>query len=106
MAGSPSAEGLSPAERRTLTAACDALLPALAPEEGDDPRLFALAASDLGVAAEIESAVSTLAAAERRDFRRLLDLLGGPALPLFLTGRPRSFTDLPREAREPLLRAM
>lgn len=106
MASSPSAEGLSPAERRTLTAACDALLPALAPEEGDDPRLFGLAASDLGVAAEIESAVATLAAGERRDFRRLLDLLGGPALPLFLTGRPRSFTDLPREARERVLRAM
>ena len=66
---------LPPAERRTLEAACQALLPALAAETGDDPRLFALDALSLGVPAALEQALTTLDAPQQAQFRMLLRAL-------------------------------
>ena len=97
---------LSPAERRTLGSVCAALLPALTPEAADDPRLFALAASDLGVAAEVERVVGDLDRDQQADFRRLLRLLAQPALMLLLAGQARPFAGLPPAARERALLAM
>lgn len=106
MATERAVDRLSPAERRALEAACEAILPALAPADGDDPRLHALAAGDLGIAGEIERAVAGLAENERADFRRLLGVLGRPAFGLFLAGRARAFADLPDDRRERALRAI
>jgi len=97
---------LSPAERRTLAAVCEALLPALPPEGADDTRLFALDASSLGLAGEIERAVAELARDQQGDFRKLLRLLAQPAFLLVLAGRARPFADLPPDLRERALLAM
>jgi len=97
---------LSPAERATLAAVCETLLPELAAEAGDDPRLFGLHAANLDVAGEIERAVGGLGAAQRQDFRRLLRLLAQPAFMLPLAGRARSFAALPAGRRERALLAM
>ncbi|HZF12838.1 MAG TPA: GMC family oxidoreductase N-terminal domain-containing protein [Thermoanaerobaculia bacterium] len=103
----PSGDGLlSPQERETLEAVCGALLPALAPEAGDDPRLFALDAASLGVAAALEGAVGELGAGQRADFRRLLGLLAQPAFILLLAGQARPFARLAPERRERALSAM
>jgi len=97
---------LAPAERRTLAAVCEALLPALSPEPGDDARLFALDAGSLDLAAAIEGAVGTLRPEQRADFRRLLRLLEQPLVMLPLAGRARSFTGRPADLRERALVAM
>ncbi|HEV3455125.1 MAG TPA: GMC family oxidoreductase N-terminal domain-containing protein [Thermoanaerobaculia bacterium] len=100
---------LSPQERATLDAVCETLLPALAPEAGDDPELFGLHAAGLGVAGvagEIERVVGGMGAAQRTDFRRLLRLLAQPAFLLPLAGRARPFAALPPARRERALLAM
>lgn len=97
---------LAPAERQTLGSVCAALLPALTAEAGDDPRLFALAASDVGLAAEVERVVEGLGRGQQADFRRLLRLLAQPAFMLLLAGQARPFARLPPAARERALLAM
>jgi choline dehydrogenase-like flavoprotein len=97
---------LSEAERATLDAVCEALLPKLAAEDGDDPRLFGLDAAALGVAGEIEREIGRLGPGQRADFRRLLGLLAKPALGLALAGQARPFRELGPERRERALLAM
>ena len=97
---------LSPAERATLDSVCEALLPALAAEAGDDPRLFGLDAGSLGVAGEIAATVGGLRASQRADFGRLLRLLAQPAFMLLLAGQALSFAELAPARRERALLAM
>jgi choline dehydrogenase-like flavoprotein len=97
---------LSPAERVTLAAVCEALLPELHAEPGDDPRLFGLGAAALGIAAEVEGVVGGLGAAQRADFGKLLRLLAQPAFVLLLAGRALPFAELPPDRRERALLAM
>jgi glycine/D-amino acid oxidase-like deaminating enzyme len=97
---------LPPAERATLDSVCEALLPVLEAEDGDDPRLFGLDAGALGVAGEIERAVGGLGAAQRVDFGRLLRLLAQPAFMLLLAGQALPFAELAPARRERALLAM
>jgi choline dehydrogenase-like flavoprotein len=97
---------LSVAERRTLQSVCTAFLPVLPPQEGDDPRLFALDASALKVPAAMEETIAALGAEKQAELRRLLGLLGTPVLPLLLTGRARRFPDLTQGEAERFLLAM
>ncbi|MGI9180172.1 MAG: GMC family oxidoreductase N-terminal domain-containing protein [Longimicrobiaceae bacterium] len=99
---------LTPAERRALQAVCEALLPALAPEEeeGDDPRLFGLDAAALGVAEAMEQAIATLGARQQSQFRLLLRLLERPPMMGLLIRRASRFSALPQEERERALLAM
>lgn len=93
-------------ERRTLNAACDALLPALTPEADDDPRLCALDAAALGVPAAIESAIAGLDQAQYIMFRQFLRALEQPALMRLLVGMARPFTALDPADRERALLAL
>jgi choline dehydrogenase-like flavoprotein len=97
---------LSPAERRTLQSVCTAFLPVLAPQEGDDPRLFGLDAAALKLPAAMEETIGALGADKQAELRRLLGLLGTSVLPLLLTGRARWFPDLTQEEAERFLLAM
>ncbi|MFY9820290.1 MAG: hypothetical protein WAM82_02850, partial [Thermoanaerobaculia bacterium] len=97
---------LSKAERRTLQSICTAFLPALTPEEGDDPRLFALDAMTLKVVPAMEETIGALGADQQAELRRLLGLLGTPVLPLLLAGRARRFPDLAQGEAERFLLAM
>ena len=51
---------LSARERATLAIVCDALHPRLDAAPGDDAKLFATSASDLGVARAAEDAIALL----------------------------------------------
>jgi choline dehydrogenase-like flavoprotein len=97
---------LSSSERRTLQFVCTAFLPVLTPQEGDDPRLFALDATALRVPAAMEETIGALGDDKQAELRRLLGLLGTPVLPLLLTGRARRFPELTQGEAERFLLAM
>ena len=97
---------LSSAERATLGYISDTLLPALVPEAGDDPRLFALDAASLGVPAVMEQAIGELDAAQQTQFRLLLRALEQPPVIGVLTGKLRRFAELDARDRERALLAM
>lgn len=97
---------LNSSERRSLEAACNALLPALAAEAGDDPRLFGLAAADLDVAVALEQALTTLDRPQQAQFRQLLRALNQPVLIGLLAGTPRRFSALSQPQQERVLLAL
>jgi len=97
---------LTNAQRHTLQSIGTALLPVLSPQEGDDPRLFALDAAALKVPAAMEETIAALGADQQAELGRLLGLLGTPLLPLLLTGRARRFSGLSQEEAERFLLAM
>src|SRR5438270_12318600 len=90
---------LAPAERRCLEAVCEALLPVLDPGGGDDPRLFALSAAQLGVADAIEEALAALDESQQLQFRLLLRVLEWSLAVRLLTGKARGFSRLPQADR-------
>lgn len=102
----PSVQMLSAAECATLTTICETLLPALAAEADDDPRLFALAAATLGVDAAMEQAIGALDAAQQAQFRQLLRALEQPLVVALLVGKAQPFSRLDHANRERALRAM
>jgi choline dehydrogenase-like flavoprotein len=97
---------LTPRQRRTLEAVCEALLPALVAEGGDDPRLFGLSAASVGVAPAMEEALGKLDKAQQTQFRLLLSALDRAATMGILTGKARRFTALRPPDRERALLAM
>ncbi|MEO8285171.1 MAG: GMC family oxidoreductase N-terminal domain-containing protein [Chloroflexota bacterium] len=97
---------LSTAERRCLEAVCDALLPSLTPGPGDDPRLFALSAGQLGVADAIESALLTLDKSQQGQFRLLLRSLEQPLVGRLLAGETSGFSGLSARGQERALLAL
>ncbi len=97
---------LSPIERQTLASVCDALLPALAPGEGDDPDLFSLDAAALGVPEAMEQALGMLGQDQQAQFRMLLRLLDQPVAMRLLARRMRGFSALSQSERERALLTM
>ncbi|MGE5335353.1 MAG: GMC family oxidoreductase N-terminal domain-containing protein, partial [Nitrososphaerota archaeon] len=99
---------LSPAEMRTLEAACEALIPPAPPpaDETDPDGYYARSASDLGVAALIAEALSQQSPETRAQFKQLLSLMGRPLFGMMLLGRPRRFDRMSLAEREAALRKM
>jgi choline dehydrogenase-like flavoprotein len=96
----PGVDTLVPAERRTLAAVCDALVPSIR-REPDPHGFYARSATDLGIDGDIARIVETYLPPDRRaDFRRFLHTLESPLWNLLLTGRPSRFTALSEAARE------
>lgn len=94
------------AQRATLARVCDTLVPEIAPEGDDDPRLFRLKASDLKVATELETVFEELVS--QRDQRLLglfLRLIESGLFNRLTTGQPRAFSQLTLAQRTALLRA-
>lgn len=102
---------LTPTQRRTLEAVCATFCPELAPPPGTPPEgtpaaYWGRSGADLGVAAEIETALADeTTPAEQAEFARGLDVLENPALCLLTSGRATPFTRRSPAAREGLLRA-
>ena len=95
---------LSIDERATLSALCNALLPALEPEAGDDPALFSTDASKRGVAERFENTVSLLGESDKSRFRLFLKMLDQPLFIALQTGRAERFSALSsRDAERVLL---
>jgi choline dehydrogenase-like flavoprotein len=94
---------LSNGERSTLEALCNAFLPSLDVEAGDDPGLFASDAASRQVARRIEDTIAILGEGERGRLRLFLKLLNQPLFIAFQHGRPTRFSALPREDAERVL---
>jgi choline dehydrogenase-like flavoprotein len=99
----PSPAILSPAERLVLHELCQAFLPALVAEPGDDARLFSLDAAAVGVAPAVEEAIGHLDHYQQVGLRRFLRLLDRPIVNLLLAGQLRALRHLPQDRREQLL---
>ncbi len=102
------ADWLTDAQRRTLEALCEALIPAVtAPEgEGDPHGYYARTARDLDVARTMAETLGQESPETRAQFKQLLDLLGSPTGGLLVAGRPKGLADLPLPARQRALRRM
>jgi len=100
-------EVLPLAEKQTLEAVCDALVPSIRSAGADDPGgLLSRAGSDLGVAGLLAQALAAEGAEALPQFRRLLRLLGSPGFGLIMAGRPVGFAQLPASLRETVLQRM
>ncbi len=97
---------LKPAERLTLAALCNTLMPALVPEGDDNPQLFALDAVSLGVPSAMEEAFATLARSQQLQIRLLLRALERPVVNRLLAGTARRFRELEHPEQERVLVAL
>ncbi|MDX2161493.1 MAG: GMC family oxidoreductase N-terminal domain-containing protein [bacterium] len=97
---------LSPSEARTLAAICDALVPSLPAEAGEDAAFFARAAADLDLAAHVETALEQItSAADQTQIRLVMAALGNPLFNQFTAGRGKAFAAMTQDEREATLRA-
>lgn len=95
---------LTDAERRTLRALCDAMVPAL--NRTEDPHGFlARRGSDLGLPALIEEGLAEAPEHLRAQFRQLLRVMGNRAANLILAARPRGVAEMSASAAEAYLRS-
>jgi choline dehydrogenase-like flavoprotein len=95
---------LSERERETLRIVCDALIPAVEPQPGDDPELFRLRASDLDVHTHIEATLEQVASKDdQRQFKLLLRGLENGFVCGLIAGHWRPISKMPQAAREKLL---
>ncbi|HWI19262.1 MAG TPA: GMC family oxidoreductase N-terminal domain-containing protein [Vicinamibacterales bacterium] len=95
---------LSPLERQTLSAFCDTLVPRLGADAGEDPRLMALSAEDVGLAKLVEDALAAVTDADQQsELRLFLGLLEGRAFNGLIGGHWQPFSRLPLEARTKIL---
>ena len=97
---------LSDAERGTLTALCDAFLPSLEAGPGDDPDLFAIAASTRDVPRRVEETLGVLAEGDRSRFKLFLRMVDQPFFMAFQCGRATKFTALSSDAAERFLASL
>ncbi len=102
---SASSSGLTEAERVTLTAVCDTLIPGITDPAVDDPEFYRRSAGDLGIPAQIESLfVRAYTEEQRRAFRQLLHVFDSRAMNLVLSGGPIRFSSASAVRREAYLR--
>src|SRR5258705_10549763 len=94
---------LTPTESAGLDALADTFFPSLAFGKDEDPVLFSMGASDLGVSARVAEALERIDPAKRNAFRFFLRLLENP---LFIAGFSSSvsrFSRLSQGKRETVL---
>jgi choline dehydrogenase-like flavoprotein len=95
---------LSTNQRQTLAAFCDTLVPRLEAGAGDDPRLMALSADDMGLARLVEDALAAVTdAGQQSELRLFLGLLEGRAFNGVIGGHWQPFSRLPLDARTRIL---
>ena len=90
-------------ETEALDALADTFVPSLAFEKDEDPALFSMSASDLGVSSLVAEALGRIDPAKRKSFRFFLRLLENP---LFIAGVSSSasrFSRLRQAQREKVL---
>ncbi len=94
----------SPAQRLTLAAICDTLIPCLTAEAGEDRALMALAASDLNLAYLVEQALEQVADTQALvQLKQFLQLLESRTFNGILFGYWSPFSRLTLERRTDLL---
>lgn len=90
----PCPESATSAEHHVLEAMCATFLPALDPEAGDHPGLFALQASDLDLGRRVDQHLLELFPEQRRDLYRLLRAMNSGWRHGLLTGFWQAFPTL------------
>jgi len=93
-------------ESEALDALADTFVPSLAFAQDEDPVLFSMSASDLGVSARVAEALEQIDPVKRNAFRFFLRLLENP---LFIAGvsfRASRFSRLPQATREKVLQRL
>lgn len=93
-------------ETEALDALADTFVPSLAFAKDEDPVLFSMSASDLGVSARVAEALELIDPVKRNAFRFFLRLLENP---LFIAGVSFSasrFSRLPQATREKVLQRL
>ena len=97
---------LSAAEKATLAQICDTFVPALTPEDGDDPRLFRMAAADLNLVDDFTRVIEQVATDEQRHmFRYFLWAIENPTVNRMMIGQFAPFSRLSLDQRTALLHA-
>ena len=97
---------LSPRESEALNAIAETFVPSLAFENDEDPVLFSMGASDLGVSARVAEALERIDPAKRNDFRFFLRLLENPLFMAGIAASASRFSRLSQEKREKVLRRL
>ncbi|HMC55717.1 MAG TPA: GMC family oxidoreductase [Gemmatimonadaceae bacterium] len=97
---------LTEAERRTLEAVCDALLPIIEPVGDESPALFRLGAIELGVPAAMQQAIAGFSERQRKELRLFLRLLESRLFMFATTGRRSGLAAMSRAERQDALFAL
>jgi len=93
-------------QKQTLALICDTLVPALAPEKGDDSRLFGLNAAQLHLADALEAGIEQITeASDRAQLQLILNLLESPLLNRIAVGKFQAFSDMSLDDRTETLRS-
>lgn len=94
---------LSERERATLSALCNAFLPALNAGKGDNAALFSIDAAARGVPARVEETLGILGESDRSRFRLFLKMLDQPLFIAFQGGGVSRFASLSQPGAERVL---
>jgi len=97
---------LSPRETEALGALADTFVPSLAFASDEDPALFSMSASDLGVGGRVAEALERIDPAKRKAFRFFLRILENPLFIAGISGHASRFSRLPQPKREKVLRRL
>jgi choline dehydrogenase-like flavoprotein len=95
---------LTPRESAGLDALAETFVPSLAFEKDEDPVLFSMGASDLGVSARVAEALERIDPEKRNAFRFFLRLLENPLFMAGVSSTASRFSRLGQEKREKVLR--
>ncbi|HEV7387363.1 MAG TPA: GMC family oxidoreductase N-terminal domain-containing protein [Gemmatimonadaceae bacterium] len=93
-------------ETEALDALCDTFVPSLAFEKDEDPTLFSMSASDLGVGARVAAALDLIEPSKSEAFRFFLRLLGNPLFMASVSRRASPFSRLSQLQRERVLQRL
>ena len=93
-------------ETEALDALADTFVPSLAFARDEDPALFSMSASDLGVSARVAEALDRIDPAKRNGFRFFLGILENPLFIASVSSRAAPFSRLPHATREKILQRL
>jgi len=93
-------------ETEALDALADTFVPSLAFAKDEDPVLFSMSASDLGVGARVAEALDQLEPAKAQAFRFFLGLLENPLFIASVSSSASRFSRLPHSTRERVLKRL
>jgi choline dehydrogenase-like flavoprotein len=97
---------LTKKETEALESLCDTFVPSLAFGKDEEPTLFSMSASDLGVCARVADALERIDVTKREAFRFFLNLLENPLFMATVSSSATRFSRLPLAARERVLRRL
>ncbi|MBA3874021.1 MAG: GMC family oxidoreductase N-terminal domain-containing protein [Anaerolineae bacterium] len=96
---------LNPTQKKTLSLICDTLVPALPAQNGDDPRLYALNATEMHLADALENGIEQITeTTDRTQLQLVLNLFESPLFNRVAVGKMQAFSDMSLDDRTEALR--